>query len=287
MPEAIRLLNYDALKLLLPARPRDSHKGDFGHVLVLGGDQGMGGAALLAAEAAARSGAGLSSVATRPAHVAALLQRRPELMVRGIDQATELDSLLARATVLVVGPGLGQSAWARDCLGTTLQHCYRQELPLVLDADALNWLAKDPQLLQGNTGKWILTPHAGEASRLLGCSRNEVEQDREAAVRSLQERYGGVAILKGADTLVCHASAGRQQLGRCAHGNAGMASGGMGDVLSGVLGALLAQHLALADSARLGVCIHARAGDLAAAQDGQRGLLASDLFPYIRRLLNP
>jgi len=287
MSDLIRLLNYNALKLLLPARQRDSHKGDFGHVLVLGGDQGMGGAALLAAEAAARSGAGLSSVATRPAHVAAFLQRRPELMVRGIDQATELDSLLARATVLVVGPGLGQSTWAHDCLGNTLQHCFRQDLPLVVDADALNWLAKDPQLLQGNTGKWILTPHAGEASRLLGCSRNEVEQDREAAVRNLQARYGGVAILKGANTLICHASAGRQHLGRCAHGNAGMASGGMGDVLSGVLGALLAQHLALADSARLGVCIHARAGDLAAAQDGQRGLLASDLFPFIRRLLNP
>jgi len=288
MQDTARLLTYDALKLQLPPRASDSHKGDYGHVLVLGGDHGMGGAPLMAAEAAARSGAGLVSVATRPAHVAAFLQRRPELMVQGIDQIRELDPLLAKATAVVVGPGLGQSEWSRQCLVSTLRQAYLRGLPLVLDADALNWLCREPDLLlKGFHGKWILTPHAGEAGRLLRLTRVEVEQDREAAARSLQTSYGGVAVLKGAGTLICDNDGQRQNLVRCGHGNPGMASGGMGDVLSGVLGGLLAQHFSLVESARIGVCVHSMAADLAVATEGQRGLLATDLFPHIRRLLNP
>jgi len=283
-----RLVTYDALQLQLQPRGLGCHKGDFGHVLVLGGDHGMGGAPLMAAEAAARSGAGLVSAATRPAHVAALLQRRPELMVLGIDQTADLNPLLEKATVIVAGPGLGQSEWSRQCLSTVLRHAFAHKQPLVLDADALNWICREPDLLlKGSHGKWILTPHVGEAARLLGLTRVEVEDDREGAVRALQNRYGGVAVLKGAGTLICHTDGKRQNLVRCGHGNPGMASGGMGDVLSGVLGALLGQQFSLADSARIGVCIHSKAADLAAAADGQRGLLATDLLPHIRRLLNP
>jgi NAD(P)H-hydrate epimerase len=281
-------LSYESLKLLLAPRAHDSHKGDYGHVLVIGGDHGMGGAVLLAGEAAARSGAGLTSIATRPEHAAALIARRPELMVRGLVADEDLTTVLGRATVLVLGPGLGQSAWSLDCLQRSLQVAHTKDLPVVLDADALNWLSRDPTLfIQGLYGKCLLTPHAGEAARLLGIARAEVDADRVATVLALQDRFGGAIVLKGPGTLVCYSQGERRQVAACGHGNPGMASGGMGDVLSGVLGALLAQKLSRADSVRLGVCIHSKAADLAAQGDGQRGLLATDLLPHLRRLLNP
>ncbi len=287
-PRTAHPLTYDSLKPLLEPRARDSHKGDYGHVLVLGGDHGMGGAVLMAGSASARGGAGLTSVATRAEHVPALIAQRPELMARGIASEADLDPLLERATVLVAGPGLGQSAWSRACLQKGLKIAAARALPVVLDADALNWLSKEPALFpQELHGRCVFTPHAGEAARLLGCSREEVSKDREAAVKSMQQMFGGAAVLKGAGTLICYPQGERVQVAMCGHGNPGMASGGMGDVLSGLLGALLAQGFSLADSVRLGVCIHSKAADVAAEQDGQRGLLATDLLPQIRRLLNP
>ncbi|MGV3592671.1 MAG: NAD(P)H-hydrate dehydratase [Gammaproteobacteria bacterium] len=281
-------LSYDSLNVLLPPRAADSHKGNFGHVLVVGGDRGMGGAVLMAGEAAARSGAGLTSIATRQEHVPALIARRPELMVRGIDGGSELAALLERATVLVLGPGLGQSDWSQDLLKHALDGAARRALPVVLDADALNWLAKEPAMMpQGLHGKCLLTPHPGEAARLLGVESGIINADRPAAALALQRKFGGAAVLKGSGTLVCYPHGERIHVEACGHGNPGMASGGMGDVLSGVLGALLAQGYSLADSVRLGVCIHSKAADLAAAANGQRGLLATDLLPYIHRLLNP
>jgi len=281
-------LFYDSLKLLLRPRARDTHKGDYGHVLVVGGDNGMGGAALMAGATAARSGAGLTSVATRPEHVCALIAQRPELMVRGVGTDANLGDLLERATVLVLGPGLGQSAWSLQCLRQALKAAAARDLPTVLDADALNWLSKDPALFPpGLRGKCLITPHAGEAARLLGVSRDDVSRSREEAVTRLQQKFGGAAVLKGAGTLICYPQGERVQVATCGHGNPGMASGGMGDVLSGLLGGLLAQRFSLADSARLGVCIHSHAADIAAERDGQRGLLAADLLPHIRRLLNP
>lgn len=281
-------LFYDTLKLLLQPRARDSHKGDYGHVLVVGGDHGMGGAVLMAGAAAARGGAGLTSIATRAEHVPPLIAQRPELLARGVASAADLNELLERATVLVLGPGLGQSPWSYECLKQALEIGARRGLPAVLDADALNWLAKDSSLFpQGLYGKCLLTPHAGEAARLLGLSRADVSQDRAGAVMALQQKFGGAALLKGAGTLICYPQGERIQVAACGHGNPGMASGGMGDVLSGLLGALLAQGFSLADSARLGVCIHSKAADLAAEAGGQRGLLATDLLPHIRHLLNP
>jgi hydroxyethylthiazole kinase-like uncharacterized protein yjeF len=281
-------LTYDSLKLLLTPRASDSHKGDYGHVLVVGGDHGMGGAVLMAASASARGGAGLTSVATRPEHVPALIAHRPELMARGVDADEDLGNLLARATVVVLGPGLGQSAWSRRCLEQALKAAAARDLPVILDADALNGLSQDPALFPaGLYGKCLLTPHAGEAARLLGISREAVTQNREASARSLQQKFGGAVVLKGAGTLMCYPQGERVHVATCGHGNPGMASGGMGDVLSGLGGALLAQGFSLADSVRLGVCIHSKAADLAAQNDGQRGLLATDLLPHIRRLLNP
>jgi ADP-dependent NAD(P)H-hydrate dehydratase / NAD(P)H-hydrate epimerase len=275
MTPAARRLVSSQLGDWLPRRPRDAHKGRFGHVLVIGGEQGMGGAARLAGEAALRAGAGLASVATRPAHVAAILAARPELMCHAIDGPDALAPLLARATVVAVGPGLGRSAWARGLLEATLQ----SRLPCVLDADALNLLAESPR----RHDHWVLTPHPGEAGRLLGTDANTVEADRPEAARALRDRYGGVAVLKGAGTLVCGAGG---SLWLCDRGNPGMASGGMGDVLTGLIAGLMAQ---LGDAERAacgGVLAHALAGDDAAI-GGERGLLASDLLDAMRGWVNP
>lgn len=280
-------IDYDSLKHLLAGRPREAHKGDFGHVLVVGGARGLGGAALMAAEAALRTGAGLVSAATHPSHVSAFLARRPEIMARGLEQDLDLRALLDQATAVVAGPGLGRSDWSRAQLHMTLEVCRQRRLPLVLDADALNLIADGVFRDTGETlSQAILTPHPGEAARLLRLSSTVVQSDREAAALELQARFGGVVVLKGAGTLVCHEKDGSRHLARCTQGNPGMASGGMGDVLSGVLGALLAQQHPLPEAAMLGVCLHAASGDHA-ADDGERGMLACDLLPWLRRLANP
>lgn len=259
----------------LPARARDAHKGDFGHVLIIGGDEGMGGAARLAGEAALRAGAGLVSIATRPAHVAPILAARPELMCRGVAGPEDLAPLLARATVVGIGPGLGRSRWANELLAAALS----SGLPCVLDADALNLLAAAPQ----RSDCWVLTPHPGEAGRLLGSDVAAIEADRPAAARALRARYGGVVVLKGSGTLVCGAGT---SLWLCDRGNPGMASGGMGDVLTGVIAGLAAQLGDLERAACLGVLVHALAADEVAAR-GERGLLAGDLLAALRSWVNP
>jgi len=260
----------------LPPRAQDSHKGDFGHVLVIGGAPGFGGAALLASQTAARLGAGKVSLATAPEHVTASLVRCPEVMVHGVHSANDLGRLLSAATVLVVGPGLGVGAWGQAMLRVALD----AGKPLVVDADALTLLVSLwPSLRRED---WLLTPHPGEAARLLASSGAEIQADRPAAARALVDRYGGAVVLKGSGSLI----ADGKGLAVCPFGNPGMASGGMGDALSGMLGALIAQGLTLSAAARLGVVLHARAADQAAAAGGERGLLAGDLASYARRLIN-
>ena len=269
-------------------RRRDAHKGDSGHVLVLGGAPGMGGAVMLTSEAALRCGAGLVSVGCAEAHAPALLARRPEVMVRGItldagvanarpsdDSLSEvLAKLLRRATVLAIGPGLGQDEFGQALLRSALS----AQLPIVLDADALN-------LMAGGFAAWpndaVITPHPAEAARILGVSTPEVQQDRMAAALALCKRTGAVVVLKGAGTVICDG----RRLRICTDGNPGMAVAGMGDVLTGVIAAQRAQGVGAFEAAVHGVCAHARAGDLAIA-DGERGLLASDLLPWLRRLSN-
>jgi ADP-dependent NAD(P)H-hydrate dehydratase / NAD(P)H-hydrate epimerase len=269
------LLEQDALARWLLPRRRNTHKGESGHVLCIGGDEGGGGAIALCAEAALRAGAGLVSVATRPAHVAALLARRPEAMVRAIESTDDLAPLLARARMIAVGPGLGQGEWGR----ALFLQAVRSGKPLVLDADALNLLAISPPPL----GDAILTPHPGEAARLLGCATADVQRDRFAAARAIAQRYNSVVVLKGAGTVITAPGETPRLIDA---GNPGMAVGGMGDVLTGVIAALRAQGLSAFDAASAGALLHAVAGD-AAAWDGQRGLLPSDLFAHLRRLANP
>ncbi len=273
-PVARLMLPAYAIQRLHP-RPRASYKNQHGHVLCIGGDRGYAGAIRLCAEAALRGGAGLVTVATRREHAPALVQARPELMVRGVNGGRDLAEPLVRASIIAIGPGLGRGAWAQDLMRAAVG----SGKPIVADADALHWLADNPQLFK----QIIITPHPGEAGRLLSWPRDQVEADRPAAVRELARKYGAVAVLKGAGSLIC---AGDGALYVSAAGNPGMATGGMGDVLCGLIAALWAQGLAAPDAASLGVDIHARAGDLAAG-DGERGLLASDLFKPIQRQVNP
>jgi NAD(P)H-hydrate epimerase len=262
------------VKMPVPRRDRCAHKGSCGHVLIVGGDLGYSGAARMAGEAALRVGAGLVSIATRPEHSGLMNLGRPELMCHGVEMAEQLEVLLAKANVIVIGPGLGQSAWATALFNATIA----SGKSIVIDADGLNLLANSPDT---NTG-WVLTPHPGEAARLLNCATADIQQDRFAAALSIQANYGGIVILKGAGTLI----ASEQELAVSNTGNPGMASGGMGDVLAGVIAGLLAQGLSLQDAAQQGVYNHGLAADLAAAKDGERGLLASDLMPYLRQLVN-
>ena len=274
MTSSILPLTDSMLRALLPPRPRASHKGDYGHVLVIGGDHGMAGAVRLVGEAAARTGSGLVSIATRTAHAAVITTARPELMCHGVEHVRDLRPLLQRASVIAIGPGLGQSAWGSELLAAVVQ----TRLPLVVDADALNLLAQESAM----RNNWILTPHPAEAARLLNVTTEQIQADRLHAVQAIQNRYGGVSVLKGAGSLVCAVD---RPIAICEAGNPGMASGGMGDVLTGIIAGLLAQGLNLADAACAGVYIHAKAGDRA-AQQGERGLLASDLMPHLRKLVN-
>jgi NAD(P)H-hydrate epimerase len=277
VPSAL-LLNLEQLLGGLPLRRPSTHKGQAGKLLVIGGDHGMGGAAIMAAESALRCGTGLVTLATRQEHLCAALARRPEILVHGVDDPAEFGPLLNRAGAVVLGPGLGTGLWGRDVM-TELSNISQ---PLVLDADALNLIAGGGASLPADT---IITPHPGEAARLLGTDTAAIEADRFAAVTALAERYGATAILKGAGTLIADANA-RQPIGVCGFGNPGMASGGMGDVLSGILGGLLAQGMRADMAASLGVMVHSAAADRVAAQQGSRGLLATDLLPAVRDLLN-
>ncbi len=272
MPQS---LNFKALKQKLLPRHAEANKSHFGHVLVVGGAPGFNGAARLAGEAALRIGAGLVSIATHPEHAAVLNIGRPELICHGIKNEKDLYPLMERATVIAIGPGLGQSAWSKLCwelISTTSK-------PLIVDADALNLLAKNPQRKE----HWILTPHPGEAARLMMImSTEEIQKDRVTTIKKLQEDYGGIVILKGAGTLI--ADEKKVYINDVA--NPAMATAGMGDVLTGMLAGLVAQGLALIDAANLAVAAHSVAAQESEKVYGQRGLLASDLWQSFVEVLN-
>lgn len=274
---------------MLPARKASSHKGDFGHVLIVGGNAGMPGAAILAATAALRSGAGLVTIITIPQHLAAISAAVPEAMVK----CCELDSMadlfaepfLGHITHVAVGMGLGQDEWSL----TLLQHCLHMNKPMLLDADALNLMARHG--LAGGinlSSALVITPHPGEASRLLSnrgeSSSAAVQQNRFQAIRQLHDLFGSnvscTVILKGSGTLIFDG----QMIKVCTLGNAAMAAPGMGDVLSGIIIGLMAQNITAVHAAELGVCLHAAAADLI-VENKTRGLLASDVTHELAKVL--
>ena len=243
------------------AEPLD-HKGTRGHVVIVGGMPGFRGAGRLCANAALRSGAGLVTLATAGDVIA-----DDSVMTRAL--ATNVGDLLAHKSAVVIGPGLGQSEPAAGWVGEVLA----SGVPAVLDADALNLVAGIVEAIQKASGPIVLTPHPGEAARLLGTTAAEIERDRLAAARALASRTNAIVVLKGARTIVCE----RDFCSINPTGGPELATGGSGDVLAGVIGALLAQGLAAADAARVGVYVHGLAGQRLAAAHGRRGVVSSDL----------
>jgi len=275
--DVFQSVNHSASLISAPhfkKRNRCAHKGSNGHVLVVGGEVGYAGAITLAAQASLRIGAGLVSVATRQQHCSFINMNRPEIMSHAVEELNELLPLLDKASVIVIGPGLGQSSWANELFNAVIQ----STKPLIVDADALNLLAKN----QHYNDNWVLTPHPGEAARLLNCSIADIASDRFAAISKLQSIYGGIVLLKGAGTLLYNGS----EISISQTGNPGMASGGMGDLLSGMIAGLVAQKRSLSDAAEAAVYLHGKAADLSAQQEGEIGMIASDLLPYIRNLVN-
>ncbi|TWD34678.1 bifunctional ADP-dependent NAD(P)H-hydrate dehydratase/NAD(P)H-hydrate epimerase [Pantoea sp. SJZ147] len=271
------MARYDArfLSHWLTPRKATSHKGDQGRLLVIGGDSGTAGAIRMSAEAALRTGSGLVRVLTHKDNILPILTARPEIMVDALTEA-RLDEALAWADVIAIGPGLGQREWGKKAL----EKVKSTEKPMLWDADALNLLAISAEKRQNR----IITPHPGEAARLLGVKTSEIESDRLQAARDLAKRYGGVAVLKGAGTIIASESG---QMAFADVGNAGMASGGMGDVLTGIIASLMGQKLALFDAACAGCVVQGAAADTLAEQRGTRGMLASDLFDLLWQFVNP
>lgn len=269
----IQNLDYADLIKHFPKRPATAHKGNFGHVLVVGGDIGYPGAPVLAALGALRVGAGLVTIASHEEHLIGLNAEHPEIMCHAIDKPAALSTMLNKVTTLVLGPGLGRAAWGQEVYALASASA----LPMVVDADGLFFLAQKPtQNIQR-----VITPHPGEAARLLNQTESIAINKRENAIQNLIAKYNCTVVLKGSGTLV---GSPQQPIGICTAGNPGMASGGMGDLLSGVIGGLIAQGLELDLAAKLGVCVHAKAGDIA-AKNGLRGIIATDLLLPIQQLI--
>jgi len=272
-PTAIRL-DYAQSRRALSPRPLSAHKGDNGHVVVIGGGQmSYSGAPALAGEAALRVGAGLVSVVVAPESIPLLARGALELMCYGPKHPKKVQALLNKATVLVLGPGLTQTAWAEKFFQTALG----LNKSLVIDADGLNILAH-VALKRAN---WVLTPHPAEAARLLNQSTASVQQDRIAAAKALHKKYGGVIVLKGAGTIIFDG----KELFINGGGFPILATGGTGDILAGLIGGLAGQGLSLLQAAKIAVCVHTGAAALEQSL-GVRGMVASDLFLHIRDLIN-
>lgn len=274
-PQLERLSETEIARAL-PSRRRDANKGDFGRVLIIGGGTGMPGAVRLAGESCLRVGAGLVTVATAAANLPAIVAGRPELIVHAVDEPSALTPLIDNATVVGIGPGLGKSAWAQALLRAALS-CGK---PLVIDADALNLIAE--HALTAPAGS-VLTPHPGEAARLLGRSTVEVQSDRMASLRALAQRHpGAVIVLKGAGTLIGQSDAAEVPPAICERGNPAMAAAGMGDVLTGAIAGILGQCRDPRLAARAGVMAHALAGD-DLARERERGVLALEVAEGLSR----
>ncbi len=267
---------------LLPARPRDAHKGVFGHLFVLAGSRGFTGAARLAGLAAARSGAGLVTLGVPRSLAGLVAMGAPELMTLPLP-ANRAESLSAEAlrpalsfakdkSAVAIGPGLSQNAATKTFIREFIARCAP---PLVIDADALNGLAGHAAALKKTATPSILTPHPGEMARLCACTTEEVQKDRTGFAARFAQKHRCILVLKGHRTVVAGPEG---DLFVNPTGNSGMATGGTGDVLTGILGGLLAQGLHPLDAARLGVYAHGLAGDLAAADKTGRGLIAGDLI---------
>jgi len=262
-------------------RNSESHKGDFGHVLVVAGNIGFGGAALLSSKAAIKIGAGLVSLATRSEHLQAALSFAPEVMTKPVDSGQSLENYLDLPTVICLGPGLGKDYWSEQMIYKSLENTHKNKTPILIDADGLNLLPEFSKKLP-LPKKIVLTPHLGEAARLLNTSVEKVKKNKVSAAKRISNKYNSVVVLKSHETLICK----EDKIYICDKGNPGMATAGMGDVLSGMISGLIAQKLSLFEAACLGVDLHARAGDIYSEKNNQQSLLPTDIIDLFARVIN-
>ena len=258
------------------SRNPDSHKGDYGHLLVIAGNLGFGGAALLSSKAAMKSGAGLVSLATRSDHLQAALSFCPEVMTKKVDTGQTLENYLNLPSVVCLGPGLGKDYWSEQMIFKSIENACKRNIPMLIDADGLNLLPKFFKKLK-LPKKIILTPHLGEAATLLNTSVEAIKKNKVSAAKRISKKFNAVVVLKSQQTLICKG----ENICICDRANPGMATAGMGDVLSGIISSLVAQKLNLFDASCLGVELHSLAGEAYAKKFNQLSLMPTDIIDFL------
>ena len=281
----LQSFTFQELKNLLPNRAKDSHKGNFGKVLICAGSPGMGGAGILASEASLFCGSGLVTLVTDTSNVSSSLLRNPEVMTTGIDmvEGVNIDLKIKDHNVILYGPGIANTAFAKTILDKILKSVNNSKI--ILDAGALHIAASSKSLIKKSNKTILMTPHPGEAAILLNISIEEVQRDRLSAAMQIADTYGAsIVILKGMGTVVFDSKNNKSFISSC--GGPELASGGTGDVLAGVLTALLAQGLDIRNASLIAVAVHSEAGLKFKEEIGEIGLNASSLIPIIRQLIN-
>lgn len=281
----LQSFTFQELKNLLPNRAKDSHKGNFGKVLICAGSPGMGGAGILASEASLFCGSGLVTLVTDTSNVSSSLLRNPEVMTTGVDmdEGVNIDLKIKDHNVILYGPGIANTAFAKTILDKILTSVNNSKI--ILDAGALHIAASSKSLIKKSNKTILMTPHPGEAAILLNISIEEVQRDRLSAAKQIADTYGAsIVILKGMGTVVFDSKNNKSFISSC--GGPELASGGTGDVLAGVLTALLAQGLDIRNASLIAVAVHSEAGLKFKEEIGEIGLNASSLIPIIRQLLN-
>ncbi len=258
------------------SRNPDSHKGDYGHLLVIAGNLGFGGAALLSSKAAMKSGAGLVSLATRSDHLQSSLSFCPEVMTKKVDTGQTLENYLNLPSVICLGPGLGKDYWSEQMIFKSIENACKRNIPMLIDADGLNLLTKFLKKLK-LPKKIILTPHLGEAATLLSTSVEAIKKNKVSAAKRISKKFNAVVVLKSQQTLICKG----ENICICDRANPGMATAGMGDVLSGIISSLVAQKLNLFDASCLGVELHSLAGEAYAKKFNQLSLMPTDIIDFL------
>ena len=280
-PEVIEF-SYEDIRSNIPKRKQTAHKGNHGKLLIVAGDEGFGGAGILSSESGLKTGAGLVKLLTRKSHVSASLARNPEVMVSGADNAQDLEANLSWPDSIVAGPGMFDNFWSEQLLYKLLESLIDSNIPTLLDAGALRLITHKAFTKIKLHEQTVLTPHPGEAAEMLKITTEEIQNNRVKSAKELQKKYGCIIVLKGHGTIICN----KQNAYLCSSGGPELAVAGSGDILSGVIGSLIAQGLTPWDAAITGVGIHAQAGEAFANDVGQIGLAASEIIAYIRTQLN-
>ena len=278
----VKELSFEDIKINIPKRRENAHKGDHGKLLVIAGDEGFGGAGIMSSESGLKTGAGLVRLLTRKSHVSASLARNPEVMVSGADNAQDIEANLEWPDAIVAGPGMYENFWSEQILYKLLLSVAENGIPTLLDAGALRLLCHKAFSKINLHSEMVLTPHPGEAAEMLKVTAKEIQKNRIQSAKALQKKYGCIIVLKGNGTIICN----KKDIYLCSSGGPELAVAGAGDILSGVIGSFVAQGLTPFDAAKTGVVIHALAGEEFANDVGRIGMAAGELIPYIRKFLN-